>query len=645
MESNHFLSRGESVRINFNVQTGRVLLAQSTGLKVFYVESNAWKEFSINSPIQTPLPYEGLIRIQALQTGKNAALLLNIDPDGNEIERLEISVDVCRVSIRNDSDRDGDIDLIDSGNDSWVWGNGQRGAIALVNNDKEISEHDPSSVYYSEWSKLIIEDSLLDDFPDDVFLKITATEGASTRFTVYSLHDDGEYKRVLGADPEGNSAPIFISDPLSTKGQELYLEAREYPGPNFEGLITLELLLVKGRSVITSDTVVYRVAPWIMTPNTLPPERVFTCRIVDGENTNEKFIEELTEALNDISVPLTIIEPQDHLGDRWIQDEIEFGYVQGASHVLPVVMDSPRDRGLDGFPEKELLGPDFGHFQIGGSNPNSLDSFGNLEVCPPISVNGRDYPFGRIVFGGKKFGDYAESNRQMMPQLRKFFYSQKIQSPFEVYTDWLSVGHVDEIICFVPAVNDIGFEVLIASPQRAKAILERLQVNGYGQEVMFSGMKRGNPGSSESAEIKIDDLLNDDIFWQNNSIYQNYMNSNASILKRELGIGDEHIIQIPVLFYPTGENRTAAFFPDMVNHLVINNVSIVPKPHGPIIDGECAFEKAFKHAIPERNVVFIEDWYSYHEMLGEVHCGTNIQRKPFVNKTWWSHKPDGGYDI
>jgi len=83
----------------------------------------------------------------------------------------------------------------------------------------------------------------------------------------------------------------------------------------------------------------------------------------------------------------------------------------------------------------------------------------------------------------------------------------------------------------------------------------------------------------------------------------------------------------------------------MVNHLVINNVSIVPKPHGPIVGGECVFEKAFKDAVPEREVVFIEDWYSYHEMLGEVHCGTNIQRKPFNNKTWWSCKPDGGYDI
>ena len=72
--------------------------------------------------------------------------------------------------------------------------------------------------------------------------------------------------------------------------------------------------------------------------------------------------------------------------DPWIQDEVEFGFSQSPTHTLPVVCDSPRDRGLDDFPELELLGPDFGHFQIGGSSPNSLDSFGNLEVSPPVTV-------------------------------------------------------------------------------------------------------------------------------------------------------------------------------------------------------------------------------------------------------------------
>ncbi len=83
----------------------------------------------------------------------------------------------------------------------------------------------------------------------------------------------------------------------------------------------------------------------------------------------------------------------------------------------------------------------------------------------------------------------------------------------------------------------------------------------------------------------------------------------------------------------------------MVNHLVLGENSIVPKPFGPLINGKCAFEKSFEEALPERNIYFIDDWYSYHEMLGEIHCGTNTRREPFKSKKWWEFIPDGGYNI
>lgn len=31
---------------------------------------------------------------------------------------------------------------------------------------------------------------------------------------------------------------------------------------------------------------------------------------------------------------------------------------------------------------------------------SGLDSFGNLEVSPPVVANGKEYPLGRILFGG-----------------------------------------------------------------------------------------------------------------------------------------------------------------------------------------------------------------------------------------------------
>lgn len=34
--------------------------------------------------------------------------------------------------------------------------------------------------------------------------------------------------------------------------------------------------------------------------------------------------------------------------------------------------------------------------------------------------------------------------------VRDFLYAQQVQAPVELYSDWLSVGHVDEFITFVP---------------------------------------------------------------------------------------------------------------------------------------------------------------------------------------------------
>ena len=48
-----------------------------------------------------------------------------------------------------------------------------------------------------------------------------------------------------------------------------------------------------------------------------------------------------------------------------------------------------------------LQGPDFGYVTrvAQRKDVSSLDSFGNLEVSPPVTVNGKNYPLGRIIIG------------------------------------------------------------------------------------------------------------------------------------------------------------------------------------------------------------------------------------------------------
>lgn len=556
--------------------------------------------------------------------------------------------------IQIDSNRDGQLGPVDVAGRNWRWGAGEPGAVLVANNDRERGEHLPSASGASELAPLYIEyQGPLENGVHSVHLM--ATGNSAHRFTVYRVDQEERLQRVLGADPAGKAPPTVLSEPLGTEGESLLVEAREIPGPGFEGLITLEAVVLDSATqrVLDIDYVVFRVAPWIMTPNTQAPVRVFAVELTDraGETTNGAFLQGLSSACQEAQVPLTVIKGADYSPgrqDRWIQDEIEFGYCQGATHTIPVVFDSPRDRGLDDFPERELLGVDFGHFGVTGYNVNSLDSFGNLEVSPPVTVDGRHYPFGRIVFGGKAFTDYGPQSRQMMPTLRRFLYAQKVQSPIEVFSDWLHVGHIDEFMNFIPdETSEKGFKLLLASPRLCLERLRALKQEGYGGAVMFQGMWRDERIQGHgwvSAEITVERLLEDELTVSFNDACQKDIEINRKILSRELGLSEGDIIEAPVLFREY-YGRALAYFPDMVNHLVLGAFSLVPKPHGPRVNGTDVFEEMMMRALPQgREVRFIEDWYGYHEASGEVHCGTNTLREPFATP-WWNYRPEGGFDI
>jgi protein-arginine deiminase len=554
---------------------------------------------------------------------------------------------LATVVIDCDADRDGKVGVNEEGKANWTWGVDGKGGIVLVDNDRDPADSGAGAL--DEREPLVIRDTGLTSLPKGVTLRLrTAPEGAM-KFSVFRKTGE-QAKKLLGRSPsEPVQSLMSETADVNLSGETLYIAAHEYPGPFFEGLLLVNLELVHktpdAERVLASDRVMLRVAPWIMTPNTQAAERVYTCRIDDGPD-NKQFLKGLSDAVNAEGLPLEVIPVTKHRGDRWIQDEIEIGYTQSHRGMLPVVFDSPRDRGLDAYPEVDLLGSDFGHFVVGGGVPNSLDSFGNLEVSPPVVVAGRPYPLGRIILGGRRKGDYAHASRQMMAEVRQFLFAQRVQFPFEIFTDWLAVGHVDEIVSFVASDIGPGFKVLLASTRRVKDILDHLADAGHGGALLFEGKHRLDGGS---AEVTVDALRTDVSFWSGNATFQEYLDETRTILKAELGVGDGDIVDIPVCFqvkFVSGRlARTLAFFPDMVNHLVHNDLSIVPKPYGPKVDGKCAFETAFEDALPGRRVAFIDDWYSYHEMSGEVHCGTNARRKTFGVSRWWHVRPEGGFDI
>lgn len=636
-------TRGTPARFTFNRRTGAIRLAEvSPGVAVRYISDEDWRPLAAGETVPAPLPFEGLMSVVSDQPGKHTAVVENVGPGGRVLATLRITLLVMHVRVDVDADRDGVVGENEEGKRNWAWGPRGRGAVVLVNNDRDTAGMTVAQAEDTELVEVAVRPTQA-PLPRGCSLVVVATEEEARRLTLYRVGRSGTLERILGVDPKDRSKPpILVSPSLGGAGARCFLEAHEYPGPFFEGLLTLELQLRQGGHTVGSDRAVLRVAPWIMTPNTLPPAEVYVC---DTGPTNEEFLLGLKEACGEAGVPLRVLAPDAHSGDRWIQDELEFGFSASPTHTLTVVCDSPRDRGLRDW-AKAQLGADLGHFQLGGTTENSLDAFGNLEVSPPVTVRGRHYPYGRIVFGGRAYGEYGETARQMMPELRRFFHAQKVQAPIELYTDWLRVGHVDEVVNFVPAPTAHGFQVLLASPRKAQGIVERLHREGHGDAMLFRGLRRGDRDDGAFAEITVSDLRAQTAFWSANADFQASMDLNREILLAELGITEAEIVEVPVLFWRPGpDGRTAAFFPDMVNHLVLGDVSVVPRPYGPEVDGVDAFAQSLVEAMPHRRVRFVDDWYAYHEMLGEVHCGTNVRRVPPPGVRWWEHRPEGAYDL
>ncbi|NXF70931.1 PADI1 deiminase, partial [Sclerurus mexicanus] len=564
--------------------------------------------------------------------------------EGNELAVAWLYLTCVEVSLDVDWSRSGRVKGKGKDKAKWTWGPDGQGAVLLVNCDRDspgLGGPDSGQVDIRTPADL-----------QDMSIMLLRTQGPSATFAEYqvvlhvpetdadkvrvfhALRGDSwpHYKPVLGPDKLS-----YVLDHVGTGDNTFYVEGLAFPDKGFSGVVSISASLLEvphksspGTPIFT-DTVVFRVAPWIMMPNTQQPLEVFVCSIKQGLDSNEAFLEGLKVLLKKANCKLTICSEQDTRSDRWIQDELEFGYVEAPHKSFPVVFDSPRNRGLKDFAFKKILGPDFGYVtrEPPGKTVTSLDSFGNLDVSPPVTVRGKEYPLGRILIGSPL--PWA-SGRRMSRAVRDFLFAQKVQAPLEVYSEWLSVGHVDEFLTFVPAPDRKGFRLLLASPNACYKLFQEKQRQGHGEATQFIGMK-------DSERRSIDDILADESLKSDNRHAQRCIDWNRHLLKQELGLSEQDIIDIPQLFILRG-SRADALFPDMVNMLVLGRQLGIPKPFGPEVGGQCCLEQRVRELLEPLGLscTFIDDYFSYHVLSGDVHCGTNVRRKPFAFK-WWHVVP------
>jgi protein-arginine deiminase len=189
-------------------------------------------------------------------------------------------------------------------------------------------------------------------------------------------------------------------------------------------------------------------------------------------------------------------------------------------------------------------------------------------------------------------------------------------------------------------------------------------------------------------EETIDQALASRYLVSDNTMAAEKIAANLEVLKRETGITDEEIVRVPALYTrgtETGDEgtrvpllrrlggsadpeaaeehgqqqllsrhddrttegvpfagpapetvMTSAYVPGAVNGILLSRDRyLAPRQWGPVIGGKDIFTEAVTAAYTRAGmkVSYVDDWYTYHLGMGEIHCGTNTLRD--ASAAWW----------
>lgn len=454
------------------------------------------------------------------------------------------------------------------------------------------------------------EDSPLANDDDRARALLWADDGALT------LRLEGE-ARVYRAgelvlDAEQTEATVEV-------GGDVLLE---FEVPDFLSVATVHLAWEGLSGDREEAEIAVRGAPLVLNHHLQAAEQIYA--MDSGSRSNADFIAGFQDVLGQ---DFSGFDLNDYGFDVWIQDEIELGTATAPGQRLDVIIDSVRSqqgRHLDDLPEDQLLGPDVWINTWGSGQPSSQDSFGNMEVLPPVTVDGVAYPFGRIYYGLWHGGG---PKQELIDELT----AQGMQDPFTLDVTFLCVGHVDEFFTTIPDPSaDKGFRVLLADTDLGRSFLSSLDpATALDKYENLHGY------------ASIGEIVEDEALWAyNEDIQRDYIEPNLEILAAEGGVEESDIIRIPAVFeansycggyglslIPGTVNLTVAQIdPDGPVHLFLPDPFLREDEDDQGADPLIAYVNALLPATVEPH--WLNDWRQYHAAMGEVHCGSNAMRTP-----------------
>jgi protein-arginine deiminase len=595
-------------------------------------------------------------------------------PDESAPPPVEEGPGVPIVDLRADVNRDGVVDLSDptedEGEDTWTAG---RGAIFLANIDDDLGAcpYSPHRETLSDVELAGCHDAAdavvngeddLDDLarlrtapwaraPADAEGTLTVSGAAAGQVRLFRARAGG-FQVFEPSTDRLTAEELRRGVTLAIEGKDIVRDLGTWDG---YADVVLAVTWRGGPAEPLRDTVRLRLSPVMTFHHLSPAQSVLVADLTSSPTVVEdsrRFQGALDVARADAGVVESLFR-YTTVDEKWVQDYMEPGYMAmpgrgGGQQVIrvnyraPYVI-NPEPTSFPGSPLGTggrlaflLRGPGIAAVQQydvaayrDGRTKQTYNSTGNLETVPPYEKDGVRYPLGRLLMG-------STPTARPDPSFTRMLEAQRMQPPLYLDTSWLDVGHVDEILSFVPANTPRGWLTLVADPLLARRMLEDAQARGHGEARLFTGKTWGRNARQTPAEVTVSQVLANTAVLDASATAALKLDAQLATLRAELGLTDADLVRVPFLFQPTSRGVTA-YQPGTVNLLVLSRTAVVaPDPHGPVIDGKDLFKAHLEAALAPHGITvhWVDDWNLYHRGLGNVHCATNAVRQvPDVK--WW----------
>jgi protein-arginine deiminase len=471
---------------------------------------------------------------------------------------------------------------------------------------------------------------------------------------------------------------------LIGKGVELGVEGTDIiRDGSWDGTVTIRVVHRAGTRQVASDQVEMRVAPLLFVTDRMPIQKLYmadnSTSVYEGAEVPEPTEGLLRTQHNAEALAEDFLAGMERMGtdvelerlpslqgargggdgtDIWTQDVMEPGLMSIPSaegeqqmrvFVRAPVRDGRDNAGSNPFRQTgrvvftELRGPDVAgvqHFDpsyvppsIPGMSYDSRGSTGNYGTVPAYEHNGESYPLGRKILGAVPGTEYTAD-----PAFNTMLELQGFQEPITLDTSWLSVGHIDEFVSVIPADTERGWALVAADPKLAMDLLQELVDAGRGDEQLYAPYGLVPPAGSNPPTMTVAEAVADERINSGVAIGHAGVNRGLRVLREEIGLTEDDIIRVPVLYRDNGYGRVGVQVPNAANLIGTgHDVVFVPTQHVPAVDGEDLFQAEIEARFAEigTEVQWSEDYF-YTSRSGQIHCVTNTLRDTTYGDSWWS---------